>query len=277
MRKTKRSIAVSYIILVVMSVLDVAPFLWMVLSSFKSQQELFAFPPTIWPSEWHPENYVNAWNSGSISCGGMFRNTMKIGIPSVIGNGLISSLAAYSFARINFKGRDKLFGLFLASMMVPGAVTMIPSFIMFRTFGWYNTFLPLIVPNLFGSAFAIFLLRQFFMTIPGELEEAARIDGCGRLRIWAQLFLPLSKPIIATLTVFTFQGNYNDLMGPLIYLSDSSKFTVQLGLATFRGMFSTRYDLLMAGSVFCLIPILVIYVFAQKYFVSGIVMTGLKG
>ncbi len=277
MRKTKRSIAVSYIILVVMSVLDVAPFLWMVLSSFKSQQELFAFPPTIWPSEWHPENYVNAWNSGSISFGGMFLNTMKIVIPSVIGNVLISSLAAYSFARINFKGRDKLFGLFLASMMVPGAVTMIPSFIMFRTFGWYNTFLPLIVPNLFGSAFAIFLLRQFFMTIPGELEEAARIDGCGRLRIWAQLFLPLSKPIIATLTVFTFQGNYNDLMGPLIYLSDSSKFTVQLGLATFRGMFSTRYDLLMAGSVFCLIPILVIYVFAQKYFVSGIVMTGLKG
>ena len=277
MRKTKRSIAVSYIILVVMSVLDVAPFLWMVLSSFKSQQELFAFPPTIWPSEWHPENYVNAWNSGSISFGGMFLNTMKIVIPSVIGNVLISSLAAYSFARINFKGRDKLFGLFLASMMVPGAVTMIPSFIMFRTFGWYNTFLPLIVPNLFGSAFAIFLLRQFFMTIPAELEEAARIDGCGRLRIWAQLFLPLSKPIIATLTVFTFQGNYNDLMGPLIYLSDSSKFTVQLGLATFRGMFSTRYDLLMAGSVFCLIPILVIYVFAQKYFVSGIVMTGLKG
>ena len=277
MRKTKRSIAVSYIILVVMSVLDVAPFLWMVLSSFKSQQELFAFPPTIWPSEWHPENYVNAWNSGSISFGGMFLNTMKIVIPSVIGNVLISSLAAYSFARTNFKGRDKLFGLFLASMMVPGAVTMIPSFIMFRTFGWYNTFLPLIVPNLFGSAFAIFLLRQFFMTIPGELEEAARIDGCGRLRIWAQLFLPLSKPIIATLTVFTFQGNYNDLMGPLIYLSDSSKFTVQLGLATFRGMFSTRYDLLMAGSVFCLIPILVIYVFAQKYFVSGIVMTGLKG
>ena len=277
MRKTKRSIAVSYIILVVMSVLDVAPFLWMVLSSFKSQQELFAFPPTIWPSEWHPENYVNAWNSGSISFGGMFLNTMKIVIPSVIGNVLISSLAAYSFARINFKGRDKLFGLFLASMMVPGAVTMIPSFIMFRTFGWYNTFLPLIVPNLFGSAFAIFLPRPLFMTIPGELEEAARIDGCGRLRIWAQLFLPLSKPIIATLTVFTFQGNYNDLMGPLIYLSDSSKFTVQLGLATFRGMFSTRYDLLMAGSVFCLIPILVIYVFAQKYFVSGIVMTGLKG
>ena len=277
MRKTKRSIAVSYIILVVMSVLDVAPFLWMVLSSFKSQQELFAFPPTIWPSEWHPENYVNAWNSGSISFGGMFLNTMKIVIPSVIGNVLISSLAAYSFARINFKGRDKLFGLFLASMMVPGAVTMIPSFIMFRTFGWYNTFLPLIVPNLFGSAFAIFLLRQFFMTLPRALEEAARIDGCGRLRIWAQLFLPLSKPIIATLTVFTFQGNYNDLMGPLIYLSDSSKFTVQLGLATFRGMFSTRYDLLMAGSVFCLIPILVIYVFAQKYFVSGIVMTGLKG
>ena len=277
MRKSKKSIIISYVILIVMSVVDIAPFLWMVLSSFKSQQELFAYPPTFWPEEWHPENYVNAWNSGSISFGGMFLNTMKIVIPVVIIGVLVSSLAAYAFARINFKGRDKLFGLFLASMMVPFAVTLIPSFIMFRTLGWYDTFLPLIVPGCFGSAFAIFLLRQFFMTIPGELEEAARIDGCGRLRIWFQIFMPLSKPILATLTVFTFQGNYNDLMGPLIYLSDSSKFTVQLGLATFRGMFSTRYDLLMAGSVFCLIPILVIYIFAQKYFVSGIVMTGLKG
>ncbi len=277
MRKSKKSIIISYVILIVMSVVDIAPFVWMVLSSFKSQQELFAYPPTFWPEEWHPENYVNAWNSGSISFGGMFLNTMKIVIPVVIIGVLVSSLAAYAFARINFKGRDKLFGLFLASMMVPFAVTLIPSFIMFRTLGWYDTFLPLIVPGCFGSAFAIFLLRQFFMTIPGELEEAARIDGCGRLRIWFQIFMPLSKPILATLTVFTFQGNYNDLMGPLIYLSDSSKFTVQLGLATFRGMFSTRYDLLMAGSVFCLLPILVIYIFAQKYFVSGIVMTGLKG
>lgn len=277
MRKSKKSMIVSYVILIVMSVIDVAPFIWMVLSSFKSQQELFAYPPTLWPLEWHPENYVSAWNSGSISFGGMFLNTMKIVIPTVVIGVLVSSLAAYAFARINFKGRDTLFALFLASMMVPGAVTMIPSFIMFRTFGWYNTFLPLIIPGCFGSAFAIFLLRQFFMTIPGELEEAARIDGCGRLRIWFQIFMPLSKPILATLIVFSFQGNYNDLMGPLIYLSDSTKFTVQLGLATFRGMFSTRYDLLMAGSVFCLIPILVIYMCAQKYFVSGIVMTGLKG
>lgn len=277
MRKSKKSMIISYVILIVMSVIDVAPFVWMVLSSFKSQQELFAYPPTLWPLEWHPENYVEAWNSGSISFGGMFLNTMKIVIPTVIIGVLVSSLAAYAFARINFKGRDTLFALFLASMMVPGAVTMIPSFIMFRTFGWYNTFLPLIVPGCFGSAFAIFLLRQFFMTIPGELEEAARIDGCGRLRIWFQIFMPLSKPILATLIVFSFQGNYNDLMGPLIYLSDSTKFTVQLGLATFRGMFSTRYDLLMAGSVFCLVPILVIYICAQKYFVSGIVMTGLKG
>lgn len=277
MRKSKKSMIVSYVILIVMSVIDVAPFIWMVLSSFKSQQELFAYPPTLWPQEWHPENYVSAWNSGSISFGGMFLNTMKIVIPTVVIGVLVSSLAAYAFARINFKGRDTLFALFLASMMVPGAVTMIPSFIMFRTFGWYNTFLPLIIPGWFGSAFAIFLLRQFFMTIPGELEEAARIDGCGRLRIWFQIFMPLSKPILATLIVFSFQGNYNDLMGPLIYLSDSTKFTVQLGLATFRGMFSTRYDLLMAGSVFCLIPILVIYMCAQKYFVSGIVMTGLKG
>lgn len=277
MRKSKKSIIISYVILIIMSVIDVAPFIWMVLSSFKSQQELFAYPPTLLPTEWHPENYISAWNSGSISFGGMFLNTMKIVIPNVVFGVLVSSLAAYAFARINFTGRDKLFALFLASMMVPGAVTMIPSFIMFRTFGWYNTFLPLIVPGCFGSAFAIFLLRQFFMTIPGELEEAARIDGCGRFRIWYQIFMPLSKPILATLTVFSFQGSYNDLLGPLIYLSDSTKFTVQLGLATFRGMFSTRYDLLMAGSVFCLLPILVIYIFAQKYFVSGIVMTGLKG
>jgi len=277
MKRKSKALLASYALLIVMAILDTVPFLWMVLSSFKSQKELFAFPPTIWPNAWHPENYLNAWNSGSITFGGMFINTMKIVIPSVVIGVLISSLAAFAFARINFQGRDKLFGVFLASMMVPGAVTMIPSFLMFRLLGWYNTYLPLIVPSCFGSAFAIFLLRQFFMTIPGELEEAARIDGCSRFRIWWQLFMPLSKPIIATLTVFSFQGHYNDLMGPLIYLSDSKKYTVQIGLATFRGMFSTRYDLLMAGSVFCLIPILVIYLCAQKYFVRGIVMTGLKG
>ena len=277
MRKSKKSMIISYVILIVMSVIDVAPFVWMVLSSFKSQQELFAYPPTLWPLEWHPENYIEAWNSGSISFGGMFLNTMKIVIPTVIIGVLVSSLARLCVCPHQFKGRDTLFALFFGVDDGAGRRHMIPSFIMFRTFGWYNTFLPLIVPGCFGSAFAIFLLRQFFMTIPGELEEAARIDGCGRLRIWFQIFMPLSKPDSGNADRFLVPGQLQRPHGSVDLLNDSTKFTVQLGLATFRGMFSTRYDLLMAGSVFCLVPNLVIYICAQKYFVSGIVMTGLKG
>lgn len=277
MVKTKRSIIFSYILLIFFTLIVLLPFIWMFLSSFKSQRELFKFPPTIIPQVWKAENYSTAWNAGAVNFGVMFLNSMQIVIPVTVFTVLTSSLAAYSFARIKYKGRELIFMAFLASMMVPSAVLMIPQFLMFTGLGWIDSYLPLIVPRLFGGAFAIFLMRQFFMTISIELEEAAIIDGCSRLRIWAQIFMPLSKTIIATLAVFTFQGSYNDFINPLIYLNTASKYTVQLGLASFKGSFSTRYDLLMAASMFAMLPILVVYAFSQKYIVKGIVMTGIKG
>jgi len=249
----------------------------MFLSSFKSQRELFQYPPTIIPRTWKFDNYSKAWNSGAVNFGVMFLNTLQIVIPNTIFSILTSSLAAYAFARLKFKGRDFIFMTFLASMMVPGAVLLIPQFLLFTELGWIDTYLPLIVPRLFGGAFSIFLLRQFFMTISIELEEAAIIDGCGRLRIWWQIIMPLSKTILATLAVFSFQGNYNDFINPLIYLNTASKYTVSIGLASFKGSFSTRYDLLMAASMFAMVPVLTIYAFSQKYIVKGIVMSGIKG
>ena len=214
---------------------------------------------------------------GSISFFQMFLNSMKVTIPVVVLNITFSSLAAYAFARINFPYKKFIFMMFISSMMIPSAVVMVPRFMLFTHLKLVDTYLPLILPSAFGTAFSIFLLRQFFMTIPKDLEEAAVIDGCGKFRIWATIIVPLSKPIIATLSVFLFQGSYNDFMGPLIYLNSDTKFTVQLGLAGFRNSFSTRYDLIMAGSMLALIPILILYIVCQKYIVKGIVMSGLKG
>jgi multiple sugar transport system permease protein len=277
MVKTKRSIVTSYVLLILFTAVVLLPFIWMFLSSFKSQRELFQYPPTLIPNKWMFSNYSKAWNSGTVNFGVMFFNSMKVVIPSVVFTILTSSLASYAFARIRFKGRDVIFMVFLASMMVPAVVLLIPQFLMFTGLRWIDTYLPLIVPKLFGTPFAVFLLRQFFMTISLELEEAAIIDGCKRFRIWWNMFLPLSKPIIATLSVFSFQFSYNDLLNQVIYLNSAEKYTVQLGLASFKGSYSTRYDLLMAASMFAMVPVLVIYAFSQKYIVKGIVMTGIKG
>jgi len=277
MKQSKKSIILSYTILAFATIIVLLPFFWMLVSSFKSQRELFAYPPKFFPSVWKWENYKQVLSAGSISFFEMFLNSMKVTIPVVVLNITFSSLAAYAFARINFPYRKTIFLMFISSMMIPATVVMIPRFMLFTNLKLVDTYLPLILPYAFGTAFSIFLLRQFFMTIPKDLEEAAVIDGCGKFRIWATIIVPLSKPIIATLSVFLFQSTYNDFMGPLIYLNTDTKFTIQLGLAGFRNSFSTRYDLIMAGSMLALIPILIIYIVCQKYIVKGIVMTGLKG
>ena len=277
MKQSKKSMILSYVILIFATLVVLLPFFWMLVSSFKSQRELFAYPPKFFPSVWKWENYKQVLSAGSISFFQMFLNSMKVTIPVVVLNITFSSLAAYAFARINFPYKKFLFMMFISSMMIPSAVVMVPRFMLFTNLKLIDTYLPLILPSAFGTAFSIFLLRQFFMTIPIDLEEAAVIDGCGKFRIWATIIVPLSKPIIATLSVFLFQGSYNDFMGPLIYLNSDTKFTVQLGLAGFRNSFSTRYDLIMAGSMLALIPVLIIYIVCQKYIVKGIVMSGLKG
>ncbi|MCI9443589.1 MAG: carbohydrate ABC transporter permease [Oscillospiraceae bacterium] len=277
MVKSKTSKVLSYILVILVAVIVILPFLWMIVSAFKSQRELFAYPPTFFPTEWKVENFIEAASRGSISFVQMFFNSMKIAVPATVFNILFSTMAGYAFARLQFRWRESVFMLFIASMMVPGAVTLIPRFLMFRDLGFYDTYVPLVVPVMFGTAFSIFLARQFFMTLPKEMEEAAIVDGCSHFRVWWQIFMPLAKPIIATLAVFQFQSAYNDFMGPVIYLASDSKFTVQMGLNSFRNSFSARYDLIMAGSILALIPVVILFVCCQKYIIRGIAMGAVKG
>ena len=267
----------SYFLVILVALIVILPFLWMIVSAFKSQRELFAYPPSFFPKNWKVENFVEAATRGSISFLRMFLNTMMIAVPTTVFNIIFSSMAGYAFARLRFPFRNAIFMIFIASMMVPYAITLIPRFLLFKDLGFYDTYVPLIVPVMFGTAFSIFLTRQFFMTLPKELEEAAIVDGCSHFRIWAQIFMPLTKPIIAKLAVFKFQSSYNDVLGPVIYISSDVKFTVQMGLNSFRNSFSTRYDLIMAGSIMALIPVVILFICCQKYIVRGIVMGGVKG
>ena len=277
MVQKKQNVFLVYLAVIMVAILVILPFAWMVVSAFKSQRELFAYPPTFFPKVWKLSNFTEAASRGSISFVQMFMNSMKVAIPATIGNIIFASLAGYAFARLEFKVRNFIFMLFIASMMVPYAITLIPRFLFFRNLGFYDTYVPLIAPVMFGTAFSIFLTRQFFMTIPKELEEAAIVDGCSHFRVWAQIIMPISKPIIATLAVFQFQSSYNDFLGPVIYIASDKKFTVQMGLNSFRNSFTSRYDLIMAGSIMALIPVLILFVLCQKYIVSGIVMGSVKG
>lgn len=253
----------------------VGPFIWMVSSSLKNEADVFLYPP-----EWIPlpprwANYADLMNLMPF---GLFTfNSMKIATLASVGTLLSSSLAAYAFARLKFPGRDALFFILLSALMIPGEVTLIPVYLIMRSLGWLNTQLPLIVPSFFGNAFGTFLMRQFFLTIPRDLEDAARIDGAGRFTIFWRIFLPLAQPALATLGLFTFLSQWNNLLGPVIYLSDQNQMTLTVGLAYTQGEYSTQWNLLMAGTVVSVIPILVLYAFAQKYFVRGVVLSGLKG
>lgn len=265
--------AVVHVILYALAIVTVAPFLWMVLTSFKTMSEIFAYPPTWWPENFTFENYEKAFSAAPF--GRFYGNSLFVAIAATLGQLVTCSLAAYAFARMQFKGRDVLFYLFLGTMMVPAHVTMIPSFMILHGLGWIDTYLALIVPVL-ASAFGTFLLRQFFMTIPKELEEAAFIDGCTRWGVLWRIILPLSKPALATLAIFTFMTVFNDFIWPLIVLNSEDMYTVQLGLAIFRDRYSIEWGNLMAGSVVATLPILLVFFFAQKYFIQGITLSGLK-
>ena len=205
------------------------------------------------------------------------KNTIIICLFAVFGTVLSSSLVAYGLSRINWKGRDTLFTIIISTMMLPGQVTMIPIFAIFVWLGWIDTFLPLIVPTFLGNAFFIFLLKQFFMTIPQELSEAARIDGCSEWQIYTRVIMPLTKPALATVGLFTFMNTWNDFMGPLIYLVDESKYTLSLGLSMFMGQYGSQYGMMMAISTLVTIPIVIMFFFTQKTFIQGITMSGIKG
>lgn len=261
--------------LILASLIMALPFIWMVLSSLKAQPEIFIFPPRLLPRTPLWSNYIEVTKAMPFTW--FTYNSLEIAILSVLGQVLSASLAAYAFARLRFPGRDIMFLVWLGCMMIPSQVTLIPQFVLFRSFGWLDTHLPLIVPSFFGSAFGTFLLRQFFLTIPMELEDAAIVDGCTRFRIYWNIMMPLAKPAIATLAVFTFMGSWNNLLGPVIYLTTYNKLTLPVGLAFFRGQYGTAWALLMAGATISVIPIIALYMFAQQYFVQGVVMSGIKG
>ena len=277
--KKKKSSAVLrrvllYIVLILIAVIMVVPFLWMLSTSLKTQYDAVKIPP-VWipdPPRW--ENYVKLFTEQP-----MFQfmlNTIKIVFFVVLGQLFFSSLAAYSFARISFKGRNVVFFFYIASLMVPGQVTMIPTYLMFAKAGLTDNHLALILPAFF-SAFGVFLLRQFFMSLPRELEEAAEIDGCNPFMTYWRIMLPLVVPAMLTLGVFTLMNTWNDYMGPLIYLSSPEKYTMTLGIAYFKGVYTTQWNLVMAGSIVSVVPILIAYLCAQKYFIEGIAFSGVKG
>ncbi len=262
-----------HVIIYGLALLTVAPFIWMVLTSFKDINEILVYPPKLFPSVFHFENYVNAFAAAPF--GRFYFNSVFVSITVVLGQVITCSLAAFAFARLQFWGRDVLFVIFLGSMMIPGQVTMIPSFMVLYWLGWIDSYAALIVPGL-ASAFGTFLLRQFFLTIPKELEEAAYIDGCSRLGVLWRIILPLAKPALATLAIFTFMGVFNDFLWALIVTNSEEMRTVQLGLAVFRDRYSTEWEKLMASSVSATMPILIVFFFAQKYFIKGIALSGLK-
>ena len=270
-----------YIGMLLVAAVMIVPFLWMLSSSLKPLGDVFLFPPSVfpWPPEW--SNYteaIQAMRCGDRSCFLLFMyNSFKVAILGDIGALIAVAMAAFAFARMQFPGRDILFMVMIATMMIPTQVTLIPVFLMIQWLGWNDSHAALIVPNWFGGAFGTFLVRQFFMTIPDELEDAAKIDGAGPFTIFWRIFVPLGLPALATVAVFVFMNLWNDLQSPVIYLSDIEKMTVTVGLTMFRGQYRSDWHLLMAGSVLSIIPILAVYVVAQKYFVQGIALTGIKG
>jgi multiple sugar transport system permease protein len=257
-----------------LAALFLIPFAWMLSTSLKSERELFAFPISWIPRAWQFSNFPVAWTTAPFTQYAV--NTVVITVATLIGQTVSSALAAYAFARLRFHGRDALFFTVLAVMMLPAQVTIIPLFILFREMQWINTFYPLIVPGFFGEAFFIFLLRQFFLTIPPELEDAARIDGASSLQILLHIIAPLSRAALATVAVFSFMHSWNDYFAPLLYLNSNSKKTLALGLAAFRGEYQTQWHLMMAASLLILLPCLILFFLMQRHFIEGIATGGVK-
>lgn len=336
--KFLKSIVLVYLLLILGSIVMIAPFIWMLSTSFKEPGAVFTYPPEFIPRSqimvtyndmeyglfnitlkeveekviklkvfkndakvmifrdgkvleevlnvpadkltpykkvnflW--KNYIDAWNA--VPFGRFFINSIFVSICITFGQVFTSSLAAYAFARLNFKFRDQIFLGYLTTLMIPYTVTMIPVFILLKLLGWIDTYQALILPAMF-SAYGTFMLRQFFLSIPKDLEESAIIDGASKFTIYFNIILPLSKPALATLTTFVFMGAWNDFMWPLIVTNSMEMKTLPVGLAAFQGLYTTNWTLLMAASVIVLIPVLLVYIFNQRYFVKGIVLSGLKG
>ncbi len=272
--RTVKSKVIVYIILSVLAIGMVIPFFWMVLASFKNSNEVFSIPMKILPTVWHFENYQTIWEKIPLLT--FFKNTAKLTVITTVIQVFTSCFAAYGFAKVKFKGRDMLFVIYVTTIAVPWQVYMVPQFALMSKIHLTNSHLGLILMQAF-SAFGVFLMRQFMMGIPDELLEAARIDGLTEYGIFARIALPLAKPGIATLIIFTFVNIWNDFMGPMIYLNSTELKTIQLGIRMFISQYGADYALIMAASVCSLIPVLAIFIICQKWFVEGITAGGVKG
>lgn len=276
-KKTFRAVlgtALKYAVLILFAAIALIPFVWMLSSSLKQSTDVFSIPMRWIPETFHFENFSLIWQRVPLLA--YFKNTTIVAIAVTIMQITTSSFAAYAFAKMQFRGRDALFMAYIATIAVPWQVYMTPQFIIMRNIGLYDTIWALVVLQSF-SAFGVFLMRQFFMGIPGELSEAARIDGLNEYGIWLRIIVPLSRPAVATLIIFTFVNTWNDYMGPLIYLTTDTSKTIQVGLRRFIQAFSADYHLIMAASLCSLVPVAIVFLFLQRYFIEGIATTGLKG
>jgi multiple sugar transport system permease protein len=269
---------VAYVLLFAAAGAFVMPLVWMICVSLKPPEEVLAYPPKFLPSAPQVDAYQEVFRSEHFDFLLYARNTLLIAALSLVGMVLSSAIAAYGFARIQFPGRRLMFGVCLATMMIPFPVIMVPTYIIFKHLGWIGTFLPLWVPAWFGSAFNIFLLRQFFMGIPKELEESASLDGCSRWGCFWRIILPLSKPALAVVALFHLLAVWNDLVGPLIYLTHQDQFTLALGLQSLQSRAGdTPWNQLMAAATLIVVPVIVLFLVAQRTFIRGIATTGIKG
>ena len=264
-----------YVLLILVVAITVLPFIWMLSASIKSDREVFQMNPFVLiPENPKWDNYLQVWTR--IPYATFLKNTLLLTVVVTILQLFTSSFAAYAFSKLTFHGKNKLFLAYISTIAMPWQVYMVPQFLMMRKMGLNDTLLAMVVLQAF-SAFGVFLMRQFYMGIPDSLCEAARIDGMSEFQIYKRIMLPLSKPALATLTIFTFVGTWNDYLGPTIYLKSEAKKTIQIGLQRFIGQYSSEYGLIMAGSVISLIPVLIVFLCLQKYFVEGIATSGVKG
>lgn len=274
-RETRNAI-IKTVIVGALALLFISPLIWMISSSLKPTTEVFATPFRLFSENIRWDNYVKVWTDNTVSMVQAYFNTFKIVIISTFGQIAIGSLAAYAFAKINFRGKNFIFLMFLSSMMIPTQVTIIPRFMLFKTLGLYNTHWSIILPTLFGAT-SIFMLRQFYMSLPNDLMEAAKIDGAGHFRIFLQIMMPLTKSAMITLVVLAFIASWNEYLSPLIFLTKEHLFTVSQAIRWYLQDDLKRYELVMAASTSAIIPVVILFIACQKYFVEGIATSGVKG
>jgi len=264
-----------HLMLIAFILLTLFPFYWMVLTALKPPDAVVEFPPRLWPSAFHWRNFPQVFEL--MPMGLAYLNSLKVALLVTLGTLFTSSLAAFAFSKLQFPLRGPLFAALLVTMMIPGQVTLIPLYIVFAKLGWVDTHLPLWVPATMLNAYGVFMIRQFLFAIPNEYIDSAKIDGCGYFRIYWQMTVPLAKPILVTLGLFTFVGSWNNYFGALIFLNTDTKFTVPLIIASFRGLYSVEWGLLMAASTVSVVPIVLMYLLSQRYFLQSIALSGIKG